>query len=122
METEMTVNQTIEIFLKSKKMTQQEFAIQMGVTKQTINNWVTGAVQIPVKHIIAILNQFPELNARWLLTGEGEMGDVEKPTTGESKNCLKIEAKNELLLKQLQEKELLIAELYKQIGKLEAEV
>ena len=118
----MTVNQTIEILLKNKKLTQQEFGIQLGVTKQTINNWVTGVVQIPTKHIITILNLYPELNARWLLTGAGEMGEIEKSTIEESKNALKLQAKNELLLKQLQEKELLIAELYKQIGRLEAEL
>lgn len=64
-----------------------------------------------------ILNAFPEVNARWLITGEEE-GLLEEPRLHYSycKECIAKAAKIELLEKQLAAKDKQIIELVKGAG------
>lgn len=50
-----------------------EFAHLMGWSPQYLNRLIQGDSGIGIKPIIALLKKFPELNARWLLLGEGNM-------------------------------------------------
>lgn len=49
-----------------------QFAREMGWKPQYLNTLLNGN-RIGISPLIAILKIFPELNARWLLLGEGEM-------------------------------------------------
>ena len=49
-----------------------EFARQMGWKPQYLNNILSGN-SIGLSPIISLLTNYPNLNARWLLLGEGEM-------------------------------------------------
>ncbi len=49
-----------------------EFARQMGWKPQYLNNILNGS-SIGLSPIISLLNNYPNLNARWLLLGEGNM-------------------------------------------------
>lgn len=113
---ETTVNQRIEQFLKARNIPQTEIAAKLNVTKQTVSNWVSGTVQIPVKHIVSLLKEYDYLNARWLLTGTGEL---DKDAVNEVPASLKMEGMIDLLTKQLADKDKVIASLQKEIGKLE---
>lgn len=116
---ETTVNQRIDYFLKSKDISQSEIAIKLSITKQTVNNWVSGNVQIPIKHIVSLLTEFETLNARWLLTGKGTMDDFEDQKPDKSNVSLKKDGIIELLTSQLADKDSKILSLQKEIGKLE---
>lgn len=50
---------------------QTAFAAEMGWTPQFVSKMVTGTAGIGLKPILAILQKFPNLDARWLLLGEG---------------------------------------------------
>lgn len=52
---------------------QAEFADIMGWSPQYLNRLTKGESGIGIRPIIALLEKFPELNARWLLLGEGAM-------------------------------------------------
>lgn len=52
---------------------QAEFAEIMGWSPQYLNRLTKGESGIGIKPIIALLEKFPELNARWILLGEGAM-------------------------------------------------
>ena len=52
---------------------QAEFADIMGWSPQYLNRLTKGESGIGMRPIIALLEKFPELNARWLLLGEGAM-------------------------------------------------
>lgn len=52
---------------------QAEFAALMGWTPQYLNRLIKGEVGMGVRPIVAILEKFPDINARWLLLGEGAM-------------------------------------------------
>jgi transcriptional regulator with XRE-family HTH domain len=65
-----------------------------------------------VQIIQDILKAFPEINARWLITGNDDMLVEEDRTRyGFSKECIKLEAKIELLEKQCAAKDKQIQEL-----------
>jgi len=54
-------------------MTDSEFAMKVGSTRQQFSNWKNNGVNVPDKYIIRAIEQFPEVNARWLITGtQGE--------------------------------------------------
>lgn len=52
---------------------QIEFAEIMGWSPQYLNRLIKGENGIGLRPIIAILKRFPEINARWILLGEGAM-------------------------------------------------
>lgn len=52
---------------------QADFAEIMGWSPQYLNRLTKGESGIGIRPIIALLERFPELNARWLLLGEGAM-------------------------------------------------
>lgn len=52
---------------------QADFAEIMGWSPQYLNKLTKGEGGIGIRPIIALLEKFPELNARWLLLGEGAM-------------------------------------------------
>jgi hypothetical protein len=60
-----------------------------------------------------ILKTFPEINAKWLVTGEEDMMILEEPRTeyGFCKQCLKLEGRIEQLEKELTAKDRRIEEL-----------
>lgn len=52
---------------------QAEFAALMGWTPQYLFRLIKGESGIGIRPVIALLEKFPALNARWLLLGEGVM-------------------------------------------------
>lgn len=52
---------------------QTEFAAIMGWSPQYLFRMLKGVGGIGIRPVVALLEKFPELNARWLLLGEGAM-------------------------------------------------
>ncbi|MDR0660965.1 MAG: LexA family transcriptional regulator [Prevotellaceae bacterium] len=50
-----------------------EFADRMGEKPNTVNNWVRDGYSVGKIVINKIVKKFPEIDASWLLTGEGRM-------------------------------------------------
>lgn len=116
---EGTVNQRVEILLREKDISQTELAKKLSVSKQTVSNWISGNVQIPLRHIVSIVTEYDWINARWLLVGKGSMEDLQGKKQKDSPDQLKCEGMVDLLSKQLKEKDGLILSLQKEVGKLE---
>ena len=71
---ETTVNQRVKSILNAKGIPQEEFRVNIGLAdKGQLSRWITEKESIPAKHLVEILKQYPYINARWLLFGEGEM-------------------------------------------------
>ena len=75
----MSINERIKKVAFEKNFNQLDLAKISGVTKQTINQVFSGATNPGLKIIESIVNEWPQLNARWLLTGEGSMWSNETP-------------------------------------------
>ena len=70
---ENIVNDRLKIFIDSIKISQVDFGRKIGISKQQIGSWLKDGVKIPVVSLSIIIKEHPELNARWLMTGEGDM-------------------------------------------------
>lgn len=79
----MTVSQRIKIFLESTNLTQQEVGDFVGMTKQGVSSFMRGVTSPPLDALGKILIKYPELSARWLLTGEGHMLEEQRRTKTE---------------------------------------
>jgi transcriptional regulator with XRE-family HTH domain len=50
------------------------FARHVGISGQSLSNYLTGRVSSPSMNLVEkIVTAIPELNARWLITGEGQV-------------------------------------------------
>lgn len=119
MSDELSLNQRVEHFFKIKDISQQQIAKRLGVSRQAVNNWLSGNNPIPARHLIKMLSDFEKLNPQWLLNGIGTMEGDEQSMPVENLLMTKKETTIELLTSNLKEKELQIAELLKEIGRLE---
>jgi phage repressor protein C with HTH and peptisase S24 domain len=64
--------ETIRLLRKSLNLTQKGLAEKLGVTYETVQNWESGRVDVPMKRIKQIAETFG-VSPDWLLTGNGEM-------------------------------------------------
>ncbi len=73
---EETMKQRLIKLLKTKHMTQSEFARKLGVTPTYIGAMRKG---MPKDRLRVVFDMFPDLNRDWLLYGEGEMLHSDNP-------------------------------------------
>jgi len=69
----MTINQRLKEFVAVKKITQTALAKEINCSQAAIGGWFTKGEKISVEMIQRILTVFKDLNARWLITAEGDM-------------------------------------------------
>ena len=74
---EKTVKQRLVEFITALNITQAEFQRRCNLSSGYINNMVNG---IGAAKLDQILSEYPLLNAKWLLTGEGEMLKPQQPS------------------------------------------
>ena len=83
-----TINQRVKNLLKILNATENSVASQLGMKQSTLNSALNAkSDNISSKILDGIVTLFPEINAHWLLTGEGDMigkpQSLEKPQTPE---------------------------------------
>ena len=69
----MIMNSRIKLFLDYKQLTHVEFASSIGVQPSNITHVIRGRNKPGFQFIANMLNTYPEINARWLITGIGDM-------------------------------------------------
>lgn len=129
---DLSINQRLKLFLDSKDFSNQDLRVALGVkTRQQVSNWLLSKEKIPDKHIFKVIELFDDLNARWLITGEGKMADLDegviiasdfKSKYHSCKICVEKEGMIKLLEKQALQKESLILELKENIGRLKQQL
>lgn len=55
------------------KLTDRAFAIKCGIKQNTLSRQLNGVSEISVSTINAILDNYDDISAEWLLRGKGEM-------------------------------------------------
>lgn len=73
----MTASQRIKHIIKSKNISIETFAEQTGTTRGTLNQMFKNDSNPKLPLLAACLNSFPDLNPRWLITGEGNVWEPE---------------------------------------------
>lgn len=66
------MNQRLRLFIQYACGRQSVFAERMGWERQYLSK-LTRGIGLGITPVVAILEKFPDLNARWLLLGSGEM-------------------------------------------------
>ena len=66
------MNERIKKIRKALDLTQQKFADQLGVKRNTVGQWECGINAVTDQVINSICREF-DVNENWLRTGEGEM-------------------------------------------------
>lgn len=72
------IGERLETYQKSQNITQTTLAQAAGIRQGFLNQILRGKKGISAKVIINISRAFKNLNLRWLLTGEGEMFELER--------------------------------------------
>ena len=63
----------LQQFLKAYGLTSSELAQKLGVQKSSISHLLSGRNKPSFDFLSKFARTFPEINLRWLLTGEGDM-------------------------------------------------
>lgn len=63
----------IRIIMDSQKMSQQDFALKLGISPASLSSIFNGRTNPTSNHTIAIHSAFPEISINWLMFGEGDM-------------------------------------------------
>lgn len=58
------------------KLNQKSFAKKINITDTSLRKWTNGEVDPRYAHLVRIVEEFPEINALWLFTGEGNMEKI----------------------------------------------
>jgi len=74
------MRERIQKIIDAEKITAAEFADMIGVQRSNVSHVLNGRNNPGFSFIQKILETFPNVNSRWLLTGEGELYNNNKNT------------------------------------------
>jgi predicted transcriptional regulator len=63
----------IEEILRYYKLTSSAFADKLGVQRSGISHILSGRNKPSYDFLVSLINEFPEINPSWLMTGKGMM-------------------------------------------------
>jgi hypothetical protein len=69
----MSYNDRLKEFIDTNKIHYPDLYKKIGASRMEFYCWLNTGKAISLGKIIAILQLYPQLNARWFLTGEGDM-------------------------------------------------
>jgi len=92
-----TINQRLKSIFEEKKIKVNAVAAELEIDYRQFNNWLNNT-KPSVEGLQKILRYLPDIDARWLLTGEGEMLNqseailemVEEPKATYKNNCCEL--------------------------------
>lgn len=67
------MEERIRLLLKTKELSASAFADQIGVQRSSISHILAGRNKPSLDFLQRVLNTFPDINAEWLISGNGEM-------------------------------------------------
>jgi len=84
---DLAINQRLKDFLTYKKISYETFRKIINCTHiQQISNWMALREKIPNKYLIVTIVKLTDLDARWLITGYGNMTNITTTELSENEN------------------------------------
>jgi|GEM_PF-1589492 len=68
-------NQRLKEFVEFNEITPADLYKGIGASRMEYSSWIHLNKPISLNRVIALLELYPKLNSRWLLTGKGSMQD-----------------------------------------------
>lgn len=65
--------QRIKDIIDFYRLSNAKFAVEIGISVNTLNNYLQGKNKVSLAVVEAILEAFPEVSAEWLIRGKGAM-------------------------------------------------
>lgn len=98
---ETTINQRIKTLIDELDLNTNSFSVAIGLTNNvTIHRIINNGSNPSLYTIDAILKKYPQLSTSWLLKGEGEMWESQKPSLMSGAKAMKIRKGKEYSLKE----------------------
>lgn len=104
-----SINQRLRDTIEAKKLSGRQVAIELEIDYRQFNNWLN-QTKPSIEGLQKIIKHFPDVNVRWLLTGDGEMDSPElgvlMEASGEyktKKDCCAVCAEKDKLIEELKE-------------------
>lgn len=97
---ENNVRQRVIAFLKAKRISVNALSKEVNLKQNTLNGQLNGTAPLSFITISALITQYPELSAEWLLRGEGQMEKTDSPADLELQAVCVNQAKEIYRLKQ----------------------
>lgn len=69
MNTNYTINERIFNIADIRNINNAEMARRLNTSPQQIANWKKGGRAIPYKYVVLFIEEFQDIDARWILTG-----------------------------------------------------
>jgi hypothetical protein len=73
-----TIDQRMQAMIIALGHNPNSFSSAIGYIPQTTHKYLKGKNLPGFEYLQAVLTTFPQINARWLITGEGQMITVKK--------------------------------------------
>lgn len=70
---EISINQRLKKLVDDKKINAPALYKKIGVERGTWSGWVNSNKAISVEKLVLIIKELNDINARWFITGEGNM-------------------------------------------------
>lgn len=74
-----TINERLKTVLHQKRLSSSEFSEAVGISRSTLSAIINSKARPSYEVLEKIAATFPEINAGWLLTGNGSMMTVRLP-------------------------------------------
>lgn len=69
----MEIGERIRVLLVHENVTQVQLSKDLNVSRSAVSQWLSKSNSLSLSAITALLNRFPNVNARWLITGVGSI-------------------------------------------------
>lgn len=94
----------IKAVIAMSNLSETQFAKKLGVTQSSLNRVKRGATENCFKVINAILTEYKDISAEWLLRGDGDMMVVNNSNDKRMDSLVDVIAMQQEVIKNLQEK------------------
>jgi len=71
-----TINNRLKEYIELNNINPPDFYHKVGASRMEYFSWMNESRPIPLRYLLAILNFYPNLNARWLLLGDGNSTEI----------------------------------------------
>ena len=70
---DISINERLKQYVEIEKISCPELYKKIGIHRSIWSGWMNQGKAISVDKLVALLRALPNLSARWLMTGEGDM-------------------------------------------------
>lgn len=111
----MKIIERISQLIKAKGITPHKFEVSIGASNSMVSRAIRNNTDITSEWLVKIISTYPEVSEKWLLTGEGEMMDIDNHDMDKDVDN---QTTLEMAIREIDEQRKLVAKAQEQIDRL----